>query len=132
MRTVSAETLSKRYKAHTMRARGTQVQEIAEHLGLTTRMVRRYLSDECPPKPAAEMSLSEFFIYGACKNNAELMFSEAGDDVAEAKGVCGRCPVREACLEWALTTGQNPDGVWGGLTQDERARVIRRRRRASA
>jgi WhiB family transcriptional regulator, redox-sensing transcriptional regulator len=46
--------------------------------------------------------------------------------VAEAKAICGRCPVREACLSFALSTGQG-EGIWGGLTSDER-----RRQRASA
>ena len=46
--------------------------------------------------------------------------------VTEAKTICGRCPVREACLSFALRTGQD-EGIWGGLTSDER-----RRQRASA
>jgi len=37
---------------------------------------------------------------------------------AAAKQVCSRCPVRDPCLIWALETGA--DGVWGGLTEDER------------
>jgi WhiB family redox-sensing transcriptional regulator len=41
-----------------------------------------------------------------------------------AKQVCGRCPVQPACLSWALDTEQ-PNGVWGGTTEDER-RLMRR------
>lgn len=37
----------------------------------------------------------------------------------EAKQVCAPCPVREACLKWALETGQR-SGVWGGLSAKER------------
>ena len=44
----------------------------------------------------------------------------------EAKQVCARCPVREQCLAWVLEAGHE-HGVWGGLTQDER-RLLRRRR----
>jgi WhiB family redox-sensing transcriptional regulator len=40
----------------------------------------------------------------------------------EAKAVCGVCPVIDACLEWALSTGE-AYGVWGGLTPEERARA---------
>lgn len=36
-----------------------------------------------------------------------------------AKKVCGNCPVRQQCLEWALQTGQHT-GVWGGLSEKER------------
>ncbi len=49
----------------------------------------------------------------------------AASQVAEAKIVCGRCPVLEPCLEWALDTAQEA-GVWGGTSEDER-RVLRRR-----
>jgi WhiB family redox-sensing transcriptional regulator len=38
--------------------------------------------------------------------------------IAEAKAVCARCPAREACLTWALKHAT--DGIWGGLTADER------------
>ncbi len=40
------------------------------------------------------------------------------------------CPVREACLEYALTTREK-DGVWGGYTARERRRIIRRRRKTA-
>jgi WhiB family redox-sensing transcriptional regulator len=50
--------------------------------------------------------------------------------IAEAKRVCGRCPVRQQCLEWAITTGQHA-GVWGGLSESERHALTRRRARQS-
>ena len=43
----------------------------------------------------------------------ELFFSEQLDDIAAAKAFCGECPVREDCLEAALTR-REPWGVWGG------------------
>lgn len=45
--------------------------------------------------------------------------------VDEAKAVCGRCPVRERCLQWALAVGP-VEGIWGGTTEGER-RATRRR-----
>ncbi|MFI8916523.1 WhiB family transcriptional regulator [Streptomyces sp. NPDC053513] len=50
--------------------------------------------------------------------------------IAEAKAVCCRCPVMQACLRWALESGQD-DGVWGGLSEDERRAMKRRARRRS-
>ncbi|GAA4888653.1 hypothetical protein GCM10023237_02480 [Streptomyces coeruleoprunus] len=47
----------------------------------------------------------------------------------EAKRVCGRCPVRDQCLRWALDTGQD-HGVWGGTGEDERRTIRRRAARA--
>lgn len=48
-----------------------------------------------------------------------------------AKTVCRRCPVRDACLAWAVSTGQS-DGVWGGLSEDERRAMKRRAARQTA
>lgn len=42
----------------------------------------------------------------------------------EAKAVCRRCPVASECLSWAMESGQD-EGVWGGLSRDERRRVKR-------
>ncbi|CAM5601320.1 MULTISPECIES: WhiB family transcriptional regulator [Streptomyces] len=47
--------------------------------------------------------------------------------IAEAKAVCARCPVRDRCLRWAVDVGQ-VEGIWGGTTEGER----RARRRRSA
>jgi len=57
----------------------------------------------------------------------ELFFplSSVGPSVAQlnqAKTVCGRCPVRVECLDFALATRQ-VHGVWGGTSEDERRRL---------
>lgn len=41
---------------------------------------------------------------------------------AQAKVVCGNCPVRSECLHEALTT-PNPWGTWGGMSERERRKV---------
>jgi WhiB family redox-sensing transcriptional regulator len=67
----------------------------------------------------------------ACRDlDTSLFFPESEADAHEAKEVCAGCPVREACLEFALSTRQH-DGVWGGLTESERKRVRRRRQTAA-
>lgn len=53
----------------------------------------------------------------------ELFFSDNVRDQARAKRICEFCPVRQACLDDALTTGQ-PAGVWGGMTELERRRIL--------
>ena len=64
--------------------------------------------------------------------NPELFFpvAEAGPvldaQVAAAKAVCARCPVRAECLTEALA--RIPHGIAGGLTEDER-RTLRHRGR---
>jgi WhiB family redox-sensing transcriptional regulator len=69
----------------------------------------------------------------ACQGLAPDIFYPATEDdadAAEAKEVCGMCPVREACLEHALAVREK-DGVWGGATERERRRIIRQRRRTA-
>jgi WhiB family redox-sensing transcriptional regulator len=55
----------------------------------------------------------------------ELWFPEPWEDEAPAKAVCGRCPVRAACLAYALDTNEQ-HGVWGGLSPEERREARRR------
>jgi len=66
----------------------------------------------------------------SCRDLDTAMFFPASDEEsAPAQAVCADCPVRAACLEFALITRQD-DGVWGGLTETERRRVRRRRQDA--
>ena len=66
---------------------------------------------------------------GACVyEDPELFFpigstGPALQQIEEAKQVCHRCEVADACLQWALQTGQDA-GVWGGLSEVER-RVLK-------
>lgn len=58
----------------------------------------------------------------------EMYFSEDELAVAEAKSLCGGCPVRTQCLEGALSR-KEPAGVWGGELFED-GRVITRKRKA--
>ena len=66
----------------------------------------------------------------ACQGcDVELFFpvgttGPAVDQIAAAKAVCGHCPVRSDCLDFALVTNQE-SGVWGGATEEERRRLRR-------
>ena len=67
----------------------------------------------------------------ACRDlDTAVFFPETEAGVAAAKAVCATCPVQEACLGFALITRQD-DGVWGGLDENERRRVRRRRQEAA-
>jgi WhiB family redox-sensing transcriptional regulator len=41
----------------------------------------------------------------------------------KAKAVCARCPVISNCLKEALKNNE-PYGVWGGMSADERYRLL--------
>jgi WhiB family transcriptional regulator, redox-sensing transcriptional regulator len=70
---------------------------------------------------------------GACRNAADpdAWFPERGEHGAridEALRICREeCPVRLACLSYALNSGER-DGIWGGMTASARTRPSRRRR----
>jgi WhiB family transcriptional regulator, redox-sensing transcriptional regulator len=69
---------------------------------------------------------------GRCKGvDPEVFYPEDDEDPGfEAKEICATCPVRETCLEHAITAREKA-GVWGGYTARERRRLVRQRRRAS-
>lgn len=48
---------------------------------------------------------------------------------ATAKGICGGCPVRVECLNWAVRAGVRY-GVFGGTGEAERGEMIKRLVRA--
>lgn len=58
----------------------------------------------------------------------ELFYPSSDDAAAAAKSICAVCPVREPCLDHAITAREK-QGVWGGLTEKERRRLIRQRRK---
>jgi WhiB family redox-sensing transcriptional regulator len=64
----------------------------------------------------------EVLRHAACgEENLELFYPEPGDQAAEqaAKAICAACPVREACLDMALATGDQ-HAILGGTTPAER------------
>jgi WhiB family redox-sensing transcriptional regulator len=61
-------------------------------------------------------------------SDPELFFSEDELEVAQAKSLCGGCPVRAQCLEGALSR-QEPAGVWGGELFED-GRIIAKKRKA--
>ena len=79
---------------------------LPSHIG---SLLRQPTITRCQPVPAAE-----------------------GDERAEelARAICVLCPVRESCLEYALTARER-DGVWGGMTARERRRILRHRRKSA-
>lgn len=48
-------------------------------------------------------------------------------DIRAAKQICAGCPVRATCLAGAIERGEQ-FGIWGGLTEHERAALPRPRR----
>lgn len=71
--------------------------------------------------------------HAACRSQDPELFFPVGDQgpartqTAEARQVCQGCTVSEACLAFAILAGVS-DGVWGGLSEDERRSMWRQHR----
>jgi WhiB family redox-sensing transcriptional regulator len=58
----------------------------------------------------------------------EIFFDPGVRSQRRAKAICAKCPVREACLAFALQS-RTEFGIWGGLSGRERVALVRRSRR---
>jgi WhiB family redox-sensing transcriptional regulator len=69
-----------------------------------------------------------------CKQDPDLFFPEGQGAIVyqtlkEAKAICMPCPLRDACLTYALVADMY-EGVWGGTTPLER-KAIRKELKAN-
>ena len=70
--------------------------------------------------------------HGRCRGAKPTeFFPSDGMGVEIAQRVCDGCPVRVECLEYALLH-RIEHGVWGGASERERRRILRRRRERRA
>lgn len=77
-----------------------------------------------PPTSAPEWADT-----AACKGLDPTIFYPVTDEDADAaKQICEVCPVKDICLEHAIEHREH-NGIWGGATEKERQRIVRRRRR---
>lgn len=81
--------------------------------------------------PAAVDGEGSWRAHAACRDADPAWFFDADEDLQErARALCAACSVRSACLDYALTA-REAYGIWGGMDERERQRVLRRRRRAA-
>ena len=61
----------------------------------------------------------------ACKDSSPAMFfpEDREETSHEAFALCFRCECRAVCSEYAIEQGE-VHGIWGGLTQAERRKII--------
>jgi WhiB family redox-sensing transcriptional regulator len=77
------------------------------------------------PKPFVEVDWQNDAICRGMDPN--LFYVKRGGSSRYARAVCARCPVVDACLEYAIANKET-FGIWGGRSERER-RMIRRERR---
>ena len=75
---------------------------------------------------------TDWMAQGKCREVAPAVFFPSdGLGVQAAQRICDGCPVAESCLEYALEN-RIDHGVWGGCSERERRRILRRRRQPAS
>lgn len=76
-------------------------------------------------------SLTAWMGAGSCRMYPPSMFFPSdGVGVDKARKICADCPVKTECLDHALEN-RIEHGVWGGCSERERRRILKRLRIAS-
>ena len=71
---------------------------------------------------------TEWMAEGSCREvSPATFFPSDGVGVETARKICATCPMKSPCLEYALRH-RIDHGVWGGASERERRRILRRRR----
>ncbi len=89
--------------------------------------------------PGPNSDFWDWQLQGACRGEDPALFfhpdGERGParDTREraAKAICASCPIMARCAAHALAV-REPYGIWGGLSEDDRELLLRRRRIAQA
>lgn len=87
-----------------------------------------------PDETGARVTAATWWEYALCRAwDADLFCVPDGVSPSrrraqetKAKRICHTCPVRERCLDEAMSRGEQY-GVWGGLDAEERRELERRR-----
>ncbi|MBY6410319.1 WhiB family transcriptional regulator [Rhodococcus sp. BP-252] len=88
--------------------------------------------------PPAVTEEWDWQLHGKCRGHSSSQFFHPYDERGharvrreqEAKAICTGCPVLEQCRSYALKT-REPYGVWGGMSQTERADYLRAQRKTA-
>jgi WhiB family redox-sensing transcriptional regulator len=65
--------------------------------------------------------------YASCREaDPDLFFPAEAGDATDALKICRGCPVQAECLDWALEM-RITYGVWGGATERDRRRILRKK-----
>ncbi|MBK6501453.1 MAG: WhiB family transcriptional regulator [Candidatus Microthrix parvicella] len=54
---------------------------------------------------------------------SSIFYPPTEEESGRAKAVCAECPVRQDCLEFAISVREK-EGVWGGATAAERRAAL--------
>lgn len=103
--------------------------------------IQRAIEGGIRPEAGPVMAMTDWYMgwqyKAACRGEDSNLFfapnyferkEEKASREGRARAICGRCEVREDCLEYALRV-REPHGIWGGLNEVERKALLRDRAR---
>jgi ParB family transcriptional regulator, chromosome partitioning protein len=96
---------------------------LREHAGINA-------GDPTQPKLLEDLQLwPDWMVRGLCRQtDPEAFYPEKGGSTREVKKICLACEVRQDCLQYAVERDER-FGIWGGLSERERRKLKRRRKR---
>jgi len=120
---------------------GASMRAIGDAVGVSRMSAQRayrlagtLAEDFSPPSSvSASGAIPDWRMHAACAGwPIDLFYGDESDVVmtSQALSLCERCPVRADCLDDAMTH-DDPYGIWGGLTPQQRRRWSRYRRKKS-
>ena len=78
-----------------------------------------------PVARLGDTGMPSFRMHGDCAEyDPDTWFDKVTWD--DAKAICGGCDVRAECFAWSIAVAE-PYGVWGGVDEDEREKLLGRR-----
>ena len=106
----------------------TRITSRTKSTGDTTTLVADDRPAELDSAPHDPDSMTAWMAEGNCRlYPPATFFPSDGVGVDRARKICRDCPVQERCLEYALEE-RIDHGVWGGCSERERRRILKRRR----
>jgi WhiB family redox-sensing transcriptional regulator len=102
--------------------------ESAQPSSATVDAVGVTTADAVEHVPHDPDSATAWMAEGNCRlHPPATFFPSDGVGVDRARKICASCPVIDTCLEFALDE-RIDHGVWGGCSERERRRILKRRR----
>ncbi len=90
------------------------------------------LTEPLSPRALAQGTMDikrRWSVHALCRaTDPEIFFPPNDSPATEARRICASCPVRRQCLAYAVAADE-PFGIWGGLTTEERRNLRRQLRR---
>jgi WhiB family redox-sensing transcriptional regulator len=88
--------------------------------------------DDLPVEWALERRRPSWQKKAACRGaDSDIFFLDRGGSSRKARAMCARCPVKDACLDFALKNDLS-QGIFGGMTPRQRGSYKRETKESAA